>query len=573
MASSNIFASYRAQFEADLARYGFLAEVDGRWRGSVDTSWYAGDGTRHHAQEEILVELRSGFPFDKPRVRPCTPDPLIAESLHREPGGAACLWRDDGTGWQPGIAAAELLDRTREWFTRCRESRWRDDERPGDLHLYYPSDRLQTMVAMGDDWQPSKDAPMGRFGVWQTNDRIAFVGDPQSGGGTPGPKNKNPVLTQLLVGNERVAEVGVWFRITQEPKRIATATEFVALVDAAADRPGATVEHMTGVLGSKIRGAKRIYIALGYPGAGLDEHWLFLQCNVASREGKRWSTPDGLKALSLDACVTAPAAKSALLRRIGDPAEAVAAKHVLVFGVGAIGSEVAILLAKTGLAKLSIVDSGRLTPANAIRHAAGLRYAGLLKTFAVEQEILGHAPYCAVEQHLETWKPDELAPLVGAADLVIDATARSQFSALLNEIALAAGTPVLYVAAHRRASIGRIRLVRPHRDACLTCYEAGYVNNATYPLIPPMDEGAFIEEGCGTPTVTAGALDLQTTANTAARLAVNLLSGSEAPENHTLVVVQPIPGATAPLEACGVHAATYSPLSECESCGSGSPTP
>jgi hypothetical protein len=88
-----------------------------------------------------------------------------------------------------------------------------------------------------------------------------------------------------------------------------------------------------------------------------------------------------------------------------------------------------------------------------------------------------------------------------------------------------------------------------------------------------MDEGAFIEEGCGTPTVTAGALDLQTTANTAARLAVNLLSGSDAPENHTLVVVQPIPAARAPLEACGVHAATYAPLSECESCGVGSPTP
>lgn len=567
MAQSTIFATYRARFEADLARYGFIAEADGRWRGTVDTSWYAADGTSIQLEEEILIEVRTGFPFDKPRVLPCTTDPLVMDSLHREPGGGACLWRDDATGWHPGIAVVELLDRTREWFTRCRESRWRDNERPADLHLYYPSDRMRTMVAMGDDWLPAKDASMGRFGVWQTNDQIAFVGDPQSGAGTPGPKNKNPVLKQLLVGNERVAEVGVWFRIEQEPKRIATAADLVAMIDAVAARTGAAVEHMTGVLGTKIRGMKRLYIALGYRDGGSDEHWLFLQCDVGSRDGKRWATPAALKTLSLNACITAPAEKRALLRRVGDSAEAVVAKHVIVFGIGAIGSEVALLLAKTGVGKLSLVDNDRLTPTNAIRHAAGLRYAGLLKTLAIEQEILNHAPYCTVEQHLETWKPDELAKLVGAADLVIDATARPTFSALLNEIALAAETPVLYVAAHRRASIGRVRQVRPHRDACLTCYEAGYMNDATYPTIPPMDEGSFIEEGCGTPTITAGAIDLQITANAAARIAVDHLSGSDAPENHTLVVLQRVPGAVYPFDNSGIHTATYAPKLDCESCG------
>ena len=102
-----------------------------------------------------------------------------------------------------------------------------------------------------------------------------------------------------------------------------------------------------------------------------------------------------------------------------------------------------------------------------------------------------------------------------------------------------------------------------------TCYEAarGHVAAATYPVIPPTDEGAFIEEGCGTPTVEGTAINLELTANTAARLVLNELDTTAQTRNHVLVVIDPIPEALPPLTAVGVHESMWPPVPQCESCG------
>lgn len=565
-----LLARYRARFEADLERYGFAKDGEGHWRGFLDVTWYDADGTQRRTDEEVRIELRAGFPFAKPRVTPLSSEPVVADSLHREEEGPACLWRDDSTGWHPGMDAMEVLARTREWFVRCREGAWRPEERPADLHLYYPGAGTQTIVAIGDDWKPPAGAQMGRFGVWQTNSLIAFAGDPQVRLASPGTRNSNRVLKRILVNDEKLAHVGIWFRVDREPMRMRNASALFAFLDTACDaRQGAAVEHAVGVVGAKIRGTKRFYVALGYPGPMGDEHWLFLTCDVSGREGKRWSSPEALKTIGLGACVTAPADKEALMRRVGPLATKIDGKRVVIFGVGAIGSAIALLLAKSGVPKLTLVDGDRLTPTNAVRHATGLRYAGTVKTFAVEQEVLDHAPHCNVQTSHETSDPDEIAELISDADIVVDATASTPFSFLLNEIAISAEKPVIYVAAHRRASVGRIRLVRPHRDACVTCYEAarGHIAAATYPVIPPTDEGAFIEEGCGTPTVEGTAIHLELTANTAARLVLNELDTAAQTRNHVLVVIDPIPEARQPLNAAGVHESMWPPVSECESCG------
>jgi hypothetical protein len=151
--------------------------------------------------------------------------------------------------------------------------------------------------------------------------------------------------------------------------------------------------------------------------------------------------------------------------------------------------------------------------------------------------------------------------------VVVDATANPSFSLLLNEICLRAGRPAVYVAAHRRAAIGRVRVVRPGRDACLVCYEAGHVGTVNYPRIPPADQGAFLEAGCGVPTVEASAVDVEAAANWAARAAFWQLEGKLAEDNHCLVVNEPLPDVGGPLARLGVHWEHWAPLPGCEACG------
>jgi molybdopterin/thiamine biosynthesis adenylyltransferase len=275
----------------------------------------------------------------------------------------------------------------------------------------------------------------------------------------------------------------------------------------------------------------------------------------------------------------APATSEAIIRRTGHTAVRLANRHVVVFGAGALGGRIALWLATAGVPSLDLVDSDRLRPGNAIRHVAGLGLVGQQKTLGVYIEIKDRAPDCAVKTHLETWGEAELQSLVQSASVVVDATAVPAFGLLLNEVCLEAGVPLVTAAAFRRAHIGRVRITRPARDACVLCYEGGYVpNDPNYPVIVVGDEGEFVESGSGVPTEEATSLDTDAVANVAARAVLHLLrdmqSEGEATDwpNHALVVNELVadlaPGPHGVLLTTpGVHWSRWAPLPACEACG------
>jgi len=570
MAIPTVFALHRERFVAELQRFGFSSTDSVNWRGIVGVEWYEPEsGTRHRADEPISIHLPPGFPCAKPRMTPSSVDSVIRDSLHREPDGPACLWRDDDSGWLPSMTLQDLLARTREWFVRCREQSWRDDERPADLHLYYTGGGNRTMMVIGTDWHPAKDALTGRFGVWQRNNLIAFAGDPRVGASFPAHASKDRVLTPLGLADEKWAHPGIWFRLDSEPQRGADLRALLKMIDNKTGQgSGWALAQFTGAIGKKADRSTRMFVALGYPSTKRGEHWLFLGFTIDAQRGRKWSRPDLLASVAIEACITAPADPMAMMRRIGPMSEVVAKRHVVIFGVGAIGSEIAIALAKSGVGSLSLIDSDVMSPTNAVRHVAGISAAGLPKAMALRLEILDHAPDCNVQVGDTTWDPEKIGVLVAPADLIVDSTAHTAFSLLLNQVAIESSKPLMVVTAHRRGKIGRIRLIRNREDACLTCYEAaaGHRENPKYPLIPAGDEGAFVEEGCGTPTVEAAAIDLAVTALTASRLAMDFLSMQTAHENHYLVVAEPIDGASGSLATAGRHASRWEPLPTCESC-------
>jgi len=153
------------------------------------------------------------------------------------------------------------------------------------------------------------------------------------------------------------------------------------------------------------------------------------------------------------------------------------------------------------------------------------------------------------------------------ADIVVDSTASPTFSLLINDLCIREGQPAVYVTAHRRAAIGRVRIVRPGRDACLVCYEVDHASSQPYPRIPPGDEGEFTEAGCGDVTVEAAALDIDEIAGRAARVTLGLLQATTGANNHLLVVNGIVPGTVGDLARPGLHWSRWSSVPICEACG------
>ena len=114
-------------------------------------------------------------------------------------------------------------------------------------------------------------------------------------------------------------------------------------------------------------------------------------------------------------------------------------------------------------------------------------------------------------------------------DLVIDTTANAAFSLWLNQIIVHGNGVILYAAAYRRASIGRLILYRGkglHTDPCLACYflcEENW-NDDNFPFIPLDPTSAFEEEGCASVTEEADAIHLDLVSSQCALTAVKFLS-------------------------------------------------
>jgi molybdopterin/thiamine biosynthesis adenylyltransferase len=575
MEDEPLYPEQRLQFRQGLIAFGFTAVEEDRYQAQLEVHWQdpetGSEGSRHH---HIEVRLDPSFPFSKPTVFPLDQDPPIQNERHQDPaeGGALCLYAHDEAGWMPWMTAQELVDRIRLWFVHYHRDDWPVEDRPPDLHLYFPESGTRALMLIGEDWQPPAETANGRFALWQRVPERAFAGNPTAGTETPRETNNDPVLKHIRLAERPRDHVGLWFRLTREPQPRMTLEALLEEIDAAAGQPpGWARTQVSSLAGHRIRKQDfRLVLALGYPDATGETQWLFLHSALPAAEkgAKNWH--QRLDQITIGSYETARVGPAALMRRTAHTSQQLADSSILIFGQGAIGSSIALLLAKAGVGSLSLVDSARLRPGNAVRHAAGLTYVGKLKTVATTLEILEHAPDCRVTRHGATWGIGQLRSWIQSTDLVVDAAANPGFSFLLNELALRAAKPVLYVAAYRRAAIGRLRVVRPGQDACLICYEGGqesYSGRLDYPRIPPVDEGEFIESGCGVPTVEASAVDTEATANVAARGCLWLLQNKLQDENQCLVVNDILPDAGGVLRQVGLHWQHWPPLPRCSSCG------
>jgi adenylyltransferase/sulfurtransferase len=158
-----------------------------------------------------------------------------------------------------------------------------------------------------------------------------------------------------------------------------------------------------------------------------------------------------------------------LLSELGpDAQERFAAAHALVVGVGGLGAPAAQFLVAAGVGTVTICDADTVDLTNLQRQ---ILYAthdiGARKVDAAERRLAAINPEVRIERIASRVEPADLAPLVDAADVVLDCSDNFPTRHAINAACVRAGKPLVSGAAVRFD--GQVA-VFDARDPSAPCY-------------------------------------------------------------------------------------------------------
>lgn len=213
--------------------------------------------------------------------------------------------------------------------------------------------------------------------------------------------------------------------------------------------------------------------------------------------------------------------------------------RVVVLGVGSVGGDVAIELARAGVGHLELVDFDRFEATNTVRHPLGLDFAGLPKNGAVAIACHRANPYCTAVPHdmrlgADDWSVgdapiERLARLLENADLVIEATGSHQIAQFASRLCADADLPL--VAGWMTDGFYGAEVVRiaPGETMCWTCFASGH-RGGSLPHAESGPEQTVVVQGCSHPTVAGAGFDVAECAALLTRLSVGTLESDTYPQ-------------------------------------------
>lgn len=143
--------------------------------------------------------------------------------------------------------------------------------------------------------------------------------------------------------------------------------------------------------------------------------------------------------------------------------------HVVILGLGGLGSPVALYLAGAGVGHLTLVDGDQVDLTNVHRQIAhDYAAVGRDKVASACARARAINPWIQIDTCAEYVTETNMAALIAGADLVLDCTDRFQTRFLINRRAWAAGIPVVQAAA--LGLEGQLTTVDP-RDPQNPCYQ------------------------------------------------------------------------------------------------------
>ena len=104
---------------------------------------------------------------------------------------------------------------------------------------------------------------------------------------------------------------------------------------------------------------------------------------------------------------------------------------VAVCGLGGLGSNIAIALARVGVGKLILIDFDRVDITNLHRQQYKANQIGLYKTEALAENLLEIAPYVKTQTFTEMITEDNFTNLLKEADVICEAFDNAEAKAML----------------------------------------------------------------------------------------------------------------------------------------------
>ena len=142
---------------------------------------------------------------------------------------------------------------------------------------------------------------------------------------------------------------------------------------------------------------------------------------------------------------------------------AFASAMVAVCGLGGLGSNIAIQLARAGIGKLILIDFDRVHITNLHRQQYKASQIGMYKTDALAENLREINPYIELEAHTERITEDNAVTLLSDADIICEAFDDAECKAMLTNTVLSELPDKYLVAASGMAGMGVTNSIRTRR--------------------------------------------------------------------------------------------------------------
>jgi adenylyltransferase/sulfurtransferase len=197
-----------------------------------------------------------------------------------------------------------------------------------------------------------------------------------------------------------------------------------------------------------------------------------------------------------------------------------AQSRVAIVGCGATGTCVSSLLGRAGVGELVIIDRDFVEPSNLQRQSLfdeADAAESTPKAVAAARKIGSFNSEVSVRAEVADLTPENIEALLGAAELILDATDNFETRYLINDFAVKHGKPWIYAAAV--AAYGVTMNILPGETACLAC------------VFPAPPEGTV--ETCDTAGILNSAVNL--VGSIQATEAIKFLVGARKEMRRTLL--------------------------------------
>lgn len=104
---------------------------------------------------------------------------------------------------------------------------------------------------------------------------------------------------------------------------------------------------------------------------------------------------------------------------------------VAICGLGGLGSNIAVSLARAGVGRLILLDFDRVDISNLHRQQYAAAQVGMYKTAALSENLRAIAPYTELLTHTVRVNEENLPELLGGADIICEAFDNAQAKAML----------------------------------------------------------------------------------------------------------------------------------------------